>query len=111
MPAGVASPEPRGVRRGRLGVTVMVPARGLGRHRVVVTAAGFSSTSSPPSSPFLLAWRADGAGLGCSRAWAGGSGALVAGSVTPRSGGGVGDGEAVEWRGASGGVTCLAVHY
>jgi len=29
----------------------------------------------------------------------------VDGSVTPRSGGGAGGGEAVEWRGASGGVT------
>ena len=29
----------------------------------------------------------------------------MAGSVTPRSRGGAGGGEAVEWRGASGGVT------
>jgi len=86
-------------------VTATAPARGLGRHRVVVTAAGFSSTSSPRRPLSSSHGGADGAGLGCSRAWAGGSGVLVAGSVTPRSGGGAGGGEAVEWRGASGGVT------
>jgi hypothetical protein len=81
-----ASPLPSRVGLGEAAwPTAAAPARGPGRHRVVATATGFSSSSSPSVIPFPPRMVAP-TGL----AWAGGSGALVARSDAPRSGGGAG---------------------